>query len=73
MYSYSIFVQQMYSYYHTHNKAAIYSKQSTSLNAKDIFKLCFGEIDDRYLSFNQYICCTNMLYEYIFALFVLDE
>jgi hypothetical protein len=26
-----------------------------------------------YLSCNQYICCTNMLYEYIFALFVLDE
>jgi hypothetical protein len=25
------------------------------------------------LSCNQYICCTNMLYEYIFALFVLDE
>ena len=26
-----------------------------------------------FLSCNQYICCTNMLYEYIFALFVLDE
>jgi hypothetical protein len=26
-----------------------------------------------YLSCNQYISCTNMLYEYIFALFVLDE
>jgi hypothetical protein len=25
------------------------------------------------LSCNQYICCTNMLYEYIFALFVPDE
>jgi hypothetical protein len=25
------------------------------------------------LSCNQYICCTIMLYEYIFALFVLDE
>ena len=24
------------------------------------------------LSCNQYICCTNMLYEYNFALFVLD-
>jgi hypothetical protein len=25
------------------------------------------------LSCNQYICCTNILYKYIFALFVLDE
>ena len=28
---------------------------------------------DHLLSCNQYICCTNMLYKYIFALFVLDE
>jgi hypothetical protein len=25
------------------------------------------------LSCNQYICCINVIYEYIFALFVLDE
>jgi hypothetical protein len=34
-----------------------------------------AEIEDNinFVSCNQYICYTNMLYEYIFALFVLNE
>jgi hypothetical protein len=35
--------------------------------------VCFTVENYCILSCNQYICCTNMLYEYIFALFVLDE
>jgi hypothetical protein len=34
---------------------------------------CTGACANEIFSCNLYICCTNMLYEYIFALFVLDK